>query len=360
MQFGLSPEQTLLQDSLGDFLRERAPLDRIRRFADGIEGRAADLVEALAELGLPGLLIAEAHGGVGLTPLDACLAAEVLGRHVAPVAFTASAVMVPTALRLAASPAQQAEWLPQIAAGRLTVGAALSERSGARGRGGVTLASGRLNGRALHVIDFIAEAYLVSDQTGRLHLVQADAPGIIRVPLETVDRTRMLGELVFDNTPAVLLPGSDATICSQVLDIGRAVLAADTFGAAQAMLAQAVAYAGQRQQFGRVIGSFQAVKHLCADMAAALEPCRAFVWYTGHALGDSLPDAHLLACQLKAQLSEVGQQVAKSATEVHGGMGFTDLLGLHYWFKRIGANRQLLGSPERLRLEAAQAQRLAA
>ena len=143
-------------------------------------------------------------------------------------------------------------------------------------------------------------------------------------------------------------------------DILATRLIADTFGAAQAMLAQAVAYAGQRQQFGRVIGSFQAVKHLCADMAAALEPCRAFVWYTGHALGEALPDAHLLACQLKAHLCEVGQQVAKSATEVRSGMGFTDLLGLHYWFKRIGANRQLLGSPERLRLEAAQAQGLAA
>ena len=359
MQFGLSSEQTLLQDSIGSYLRERAPLDRVRRFADSGEGRAVDLMDGLANLGLPGLLIAEQHGGVGLTPLDACLAAEVLGRHVAPVAFTASAVMVPTALRLAASPAQQAEWLPQIAAGRLNVGAAMSERSGARAGTGVVSSNGRLNGRALHVIDFNADAYLVSDGSGQLHWLPGDAPGLTRIPLETVDRTRPLGELVFDNAPAALLPGSDTTVCTQVLDIARAVLAADTFGAAQAMLAQAVTYAGQRQQFGRVIGSFQAVKHLCADMAAALEPCRAFVWYTGHALGEALPDAHLLACQLKAHLSDVGQQVAKSATEVHGGMGFTDLLGLHYWFKRIGANRQLLGSPERLRLEAAQAQGLA-
>ncbi len=360
MQFGLSPEQTLLQDSIGNFLRERAPLERVRRFADGHEDRAHDLMAGLAELGLPGLLIAEQHGGVGLGPLEACLVAEVLGRHVAPLAFSASVAMVPTALRLAGSAAQQSEWLPQIAAGQLTVGAALSERSGARAGAGVVCSQGRLSGRALHVIDFNADAYLVADAAERLYLLPADAPGLRRIALETVDRSRAIGELVFDGASAALLPGSDARVCAQVLALGRAVLAADTLGAAQAMLDQALAYAGQRQQFGRVIASFQAVKHLCADMAAALEPCRAFVWYTGHALAEPLPDAELLACQLKAHLSEVGQQLAKTATEVHGGMGFTDLLGLHYWFKRIAMNRQLLGSPEYLRLQAARLQGLAA
>jgi alkylation response protein AidB-like acyl-CoA dehydrogenase len=102
------------------------------------------------------------------------------------------------------------------------------------------------------------------------------------------------------------------------------------------------------------------VKHMCAEMASQLEPARAFVWYAGHALDDVPDEAHLVACHLKAHISEVGRFVAKTATEVHGGMGFTDLLGLHYWFKRIGLNRQLLGSPERLRLEAARAQRLVA
>ena len=360
MQFGLSAEQRALQSSLTDYLRERSSLARVRRFAQADEGRAADLVAGLAELGLPALLIAEPHGGIGLTPLDACLVAEVLGYHVTPVAFSASAVMVPTALQLGGSPAQQSHWLPQIAAGRLTVGAALSEQTGARAGAGVTANTGTLSGRALHVIDFEADAYLVADRTGQLHLVHADAPGLTRIRLETVDRTRPVGELVFDKVTAEPLPGGDASVCAQVIDIGRTVLAADTLGAAQAMLDQAVAYAGQRQQFGRVIGSFQAVKHLCAEMAAELEPARALVWYAGHALGAAAPDAHLAACHAKAHLSEVGQMVAKLATEVHGGMGFTDLLGLHYWFKRIAMNRQLLGSPERVRHEAAQTQGLAA
>ena len=152
-------------------------------------------------------------------------------------------------------------------------------------------------------------------------------------------------------TPIVMSPARSS--------IPREVLcAADTLGAAQHMLDAAVAYSGQREQFGRVIGSFQAVKHLCADMAAALEPCRALVWYAAYAL-DALPDeAHLSACHAKAHVAEVGTMVAKTATEVHGGVGFTDLLGLHYWFKRIGLNRQLFGGPERARADAAAAQGL--
>jgi alkylation response protein AidB-like acyl-CoA dehydrogenase len=145
-----------------------------------------------------------------------------------------------------------------------------------------------------------------------------------------------------------------------MIDAGRVMLAADTLGAAQEMLDQAVAYAKGRVQFGRPIASFQAVKHMCAEMAAALEPCRSLVWYAGHAL-DHLPEeASLMACHAKAHLSEVGTFVARTSTEVHGGMGFTDLVGLHYWFKRIGFNRQVLGGPQAVRAEAAALQGLVA
>ena len=145
-----------------------------------------------------------------------------------------------------------------------------------------------------------------------------------------------------------------------MIDTGRVMLAADTLGAAQNMLDQAVAHAKERRQFNRPIGSFQAVKHLCAEMAAALEPCRAMVWYAAHALSAIPQEAHLTACHTKAHIAEVGTFVARTATEVHGGMGFTDLLGLHYWFKRIGFNRQMLGTPELVREEAARAQQLIA
>ena len=364
MQFGLSSEQTLLKDSVDHYVRERSSLQRVRQFAANDEGRASDLLVGLAELGVCGLLIPEQYGGVGLSPLDACLVAESLGYHVAPVAFTASAAMVPTALLLAGSDAQRSAWLPKLAAGRMLVGAALSELCGARAGAGVsaklTATGSQLSGRALHVLDFEADAYLVADSGCGLHWVAVDAPGLTRQRLESVDRTRPIGELVFNQVMAQPLPGGGASTCQRILDLGRLMLAADTLGAAQSMVDQAVAYAGQREQFGRVIGSFQAVKHMCAEMAAGLEPCRAFVWYAAHAITDTPAESHLLACQLKAHISEVSRFVAKTATEVHGGMGFTDLLGLHYWFKRIGMNRQLLGTPERLRLDAARAQGLMA
>jgi alkylation response protein AidB-like acyl-CoA dehydrogenase len=122
------------------------------------------------------------------------------------------------------------------------------------------------------------------------------------------------------------------------------------------MFDQALAFVNQRMQFNRFIGSFQAVKHQFADMVTVLEPCRAMVWYAAYAQ-DALPDeARLTALQTKAHLGDVGRDIARMATEAHGGMGFTDLLGLHYWFKRIGFNRQMLGGPEHCREEAARLQ----
>jgi alkylation response protein AidB-like acyl-CoA dehydrogenase len=125
------------------------------------------------------------------------------------------------------------------------------------------------------------------------------------------------------------------------------------------MLDRAVAFAKERVQFGRVIGSFQGVKYMLADMVTMLEPCRGLVWYAAYAQdAQDLPDAgpleaRLTACHAKAHLGDVARDVSRMATEAHGGMGFTDLLGLHFWFKRIAFNRQMLGGPERCREEAA-------
>lgn len=221
--------------------------------------------------------------------------------------------------------------------------------------------NGTLTGKSLFVIDWVeADLYIVADSDQGLHLVLPDAKGLSRRALNTIDRTRSVGELVFDQVAAESLPRSSADAVVRVIDAGRVMLAADTLGAGQMMIEKAVAYAEERKQFGRVIGSFQAVKHLCAEMAAALEPSRSLVWYAAHALDEVPRDARLTACHAKSHLSEVGRFVARTATEVHGGMGFTDLLGLHYWFKRIGLDRQLLGGPELVRLEAARLQGWAA
>ena len=190
-------------------------------------------------------------------------------------------------------------------------------------------------------------------------IVAADDPGVRMTPRRSLDRTTPVTDLAFDTAPAELLSAVNAPVeaALRVLDAGRVLVAAGTLGAAQTMLDRAVAFAKERVQFGRVIGSFQGVKYMLADMVTMLEPCRGLVWYAAHAQ-DARPagrgrSARLTACHAKAHLGDVAREVSRMATEVHGGMGFTDLLGLHFWFKRIAFNRQILGGPERCREEAA-------
>lgn len=354
MEFGLSQEQTLLQDSINKFLNDQVPLDTVRQIASG-DSTDASAWQGLAELGIPGLLIPEAHGGVGLGLLDAAVVAECLGYHVTPGPFISSAVMAPIALLAAGKD----ETLAAIAAGQHRVGIAFGEAIGARNDAGVTTDGKILSGKSIFVLDAEADDYLVATPDKKIVLITAAADGLERSNLTTVDKTRSTCELIFNNVTCELI-SDDPEVYRRTLDAGRIMQAADTLGAAQCMVDQAVAYAKQREQFNRVIASFQAVKHMCAEMAANLEPCRSLVWYAGYAFDDVPDEARLIACHSKAHLAEVGKFIAKTSTEVHGGMGFTDLVGLHYWFKRIGANRQLLGSPELVREEAARLQKLVA
>ena len=348
MHFGLSEEQTLLLDNVNRFLDDNSPLDRVRAYADG--GDDADIWAGLAELGVPALLIPEAQGGIGLNPLDAAIVAQSLGAHITPSPFLGTAVMAPTALM--ASGGQYDDLLAEIAAGTHRVGIAFSEAIKRRNDAQVEARDGALFGKSLFAFDADADSYLVADQKQHLYLVAADDPGLTRTHLTTVDKTRRTVELTYDNAAAQSV-STDVRVFESVLDIGRVAIAADTMGAAQNMLDQAVEYAKPRQQVNRPISSFQAVNHMCAAMAAQLEPCRSMVWFAGHALAQLPEEARVTACHTKAHLAEVAQFVAKTATEVHGGMGFTDLVGLHYWFKRCGANRQWLGAPEFVRQEAA-------
>jgi alkylation response protein AidB-like acyl-CoA dehydrogenase len=354
MEFGLSEEQTLLADSINRLLDDVSSLERVREL---VEEPATDLWPALVELGVPGILIGEQHGGLGMSMLDAAIVAEALGAHTAVAPFLGSAVMAPVALQ--AANIDPGDLLAALANGQRRVGIAVGEAVAARQGAGVTGDGGRLTGTALFVLDHGADTYLVADSSRALFLLDAQAAGVSDRSLTTIDRTRRTGELSLDNAEAIPV-STDPDVFQRMLDAGRIMLAADTLGAAQAMLDQAVAYSKEREQFNRPIGSFQAVKHMCAEMAAGLEPCRALVWYAAHAFDELLDEASLNACHSKAHLAEVGTFVARTATEVHGGMGFTDLLGLHYWFKRIGFNRQLLGSPELNREEAARLQGLVA
>ena len=358
MYFGLSEEQKSLEENINRFLEDNASLDVIKAVANGESEKAQQVHQGIIDLGLSGLVVPEEYGGLELNMLFATVVASALGSGTAPVPYAGSYVMAPIAINLGGDENQKSNWLPKIAGGECVIGVGLSEYVGAREDSGIEFSNGKLSGRCLFLIDGKdADAYLLADKSGQLYLVDSSSSGITVTELTTVDKTRTSIELVLDKVDAEILPNSsNKEVIEKVLDAGRLMLAADTVGAAQVMLDKSVAYSLERKQFGRLIGSFQAVKHMCAEMAAELEPCHSMIWHAAHCQDNVPEEARLMACQTKAHVSEVGKQVSKTATEVHGGMGFTDELGLHYWFKRIGLNRQLLGSPELIREEAGRLQ----
>ena len=359
MYFGLSEEQQSLQDNIKKYLEDNASLDTIKEVAGGDSAKAENIHKGLVELGISGLMVPEQYGGLELDMLFASVVSGALGSGTAPVPFAGAYVMAPIALSLGGSESQKETWLPKIAGGEAIIGIGISEYVGAREDAAITFSGNTISGRCLFVIDAKnADAYILANKAGELYLIDAKDKGISVTELVTVDKTRPSIELNLDKVGAQLLPGSEKNqeVINKVLDAGRLMLSADSVGASQIMLDKAVAYSLERKQFGRVIGSFQAVKHMCAEMAAELEPCHSMIWHAAHCYDHDPAQARLMACHTKAHVSEVAKQISKTSTEVHGGMGFTDELGLHYWFKRIGLNRQLLGSPELVREEAARIQ----
>jgi len=352
MDFGLSDEQKLLESSLRRYLAESVPTTRVREIAATEIAHDPKLWADLSELGATGVLVPESHGGSGLGLLDAAIVAQSLGHAVTPAPFLASCVLAPVALA-AAPAALQEKWLPRIATGEALVGAAFTEAVGRRDDAGLRVERDRIHGTALFAIDAsAADAFLVALGRERIAIVPRDAEGLTVTPLPTIDRTRRVAELRFEGVAigdCIEAPG----VVDRVIAAGRVAIAADTFGACERAIEMAVAYAKQRVQFGRAIATFQAVKHLCAEMVAELEPARSLVWYAAHAFDDRPDEASRMAAHAKAHLAEIGTWIVRTATEVHGGIGFTSEHDLHLWFKRVGLDRQLLGGPEQVRAETA-------
>ncbi len=233
MEFGLSKEQTLLQDSVFRQLARHAPLERVQRFVDQAVPRADDVWNGLCELGIPGMVIPEQFGGIGCSLMDTALVAETLGACIGPVPFVATAVMAPLAISLSGSEQQQSRWLGELAEGNMIAGVAIGEMISSREGAGVGFDRSKLNGKALFVLDFEADLYVVADQNQRLFIVESNAAGLQRRLLTTIDGTRRVGELVFEDVAAEQLPGSDdPDVCARLIDAGRIILAADTLGAA--------------------------------------------------------------------------------------------------------------------------------
>ena len=356
MDFGLSEDQLLLERTVRGFLAEQVPIERVRALRERDCPNDRALWMALAELGVTGIGVPEAQGGSGLGLLDAALVSQALGHAATPAPFLSSAVMAPVAL-VAVGGSEAEAWLAAIGAGEQVFGVAVTERFSVREDAGVRLGSGRLGGKSMMAIDALgADRILVSLDAQRLAVVDASAPGLAIERLRTVDATRCTAELCFDDvTPDAVYEDAGAAI-ARMLDAGRIALAADVLGCCESMVERAVAYAKERKQFDRVIGSFQAVKHMCAEMIAELEPARSLLWYAAHAF-DAIPEeAPPMACHVLAHVSEIAREIASVSTQVHGGIGWTDEQNLHFWFKRIANARNLLGGPELLRDRAARLQ----
>jgi alkylation response protein AidB-like acyl-CoA dehydrogenase len=356
MDFGLSEDQELLEQTVRGFLGDQVPIERVRELREKDCPNDRAIWNALAELGVTGILVPEAQDGSGLSLLDAALVSQALGHAATPTPFLTSAVMAPTAL-IGVGGAQADGWLASIGSGETVMGVAVTELFSVREQAGVRVEGGALHGKAMMAIDACtSDLILVAVDASTLAVVRRDAPGLDVTRLRTVDATRCTAELVFGGVAAeAVFEEADAAV-TRMLEAGRITLAADVLGACESMVERAVAYAQERKQFDRVIGSFQAVKHMCAEMIAEVEPTRSLLWYAAHSF-DTLPDeSPLMACHVLAHASEIGREIASVATQVHGGIGWTDEQNVHFWFKRIANARHLLGGPEYLRSRAAEIQ----
>ncbi len=363
MDFGLSEEQEILQRTAREFLARECPTALVREVAQDSDGVPRRLYEQMAELGWPGLIVPRAHGGQGMSFLDMALLLEEMGRAVLPGPFLFSSLVVPVALRRA-SAALQKRWLPEIARGAAIGTIAFSEESDRWDAGGIQARARRerdhyvLDGLKLFVpyaaaADFLLAAFrtsLPAEGGITVFLVPRTAPGVRIRPLQCVDLTRRIYEAEFrgvrvPDSAVVGRRGEGWSVIQAAGEAGALGIAADSLGGAERALEMAVEYSKVRIQFGRPIGSFQAIQHLAAEMVADIEPARALVWYAAYCLDTAPHRASEAISMAKARLSDVFSRVVDLAVQIHGGIGFTWEHDIHLWFKRALWNRAAFGDP---------------
>ncbi|WP_369265269.1 acyl-CoA dehydrogenase family protein [Streptomyces sp. R35] len=363
-------EQDELRAVLRRFLSEKAPSEAVRRWMESDEGHDPGLWRQMAgQLGLHGLALPEEYGGFGGGPVELGIVMEELGRALLPSPYFATVALAGQALAVSGDDTAKARWLPAIADGSLTGTLALAEESGSWNVEDVTTEavrgddSWRVSGTKMFVIDgHSADLLLVvarADTGPALFAVDGGASGVTRTRLETLDPTRRLARIDLDGAPAQRVgPEGDATAYLRtVLDLAVVALAAEQVGGARACLDAAVEYAKVRVQFGRPIGSFQAVKHKCADMLLKVEGARSAVYHAmsvaAEGVGDlpvpatagSAGELPVSAALAAAYCADAFTHAAKENIQIHGGIGYTWEHDAHLHLKRAKSSEQLFGSP---------------
>jgi alkylation response protein AidB-like acyl-CoA dehydrogenase len=334
MNFLLSDEQTSLQDSLARLVEEECDLRAVHKVIDANDAMHAGLWSKMVEFGAAGTVIADEHGGLGLEMIDLALIAEVLGRKAAPTPFLGHA-LAGIAISLAGSDAQKKAWLPKLAAGEAIGSVAFGEGAGLwlpaewQAAGEKKLSGTKDNVPSLMSADLV----VVGLAGGALALVETEAAGVSREPLRGVDRTRPIGTLQLSAAAADPLPGGQAAV-ARLRDAALVLLAADAYGGASRCVEMASEYAKVREQFGKKIAEFQALRHQLAMMAVEAEPGRGLYWYAAHAWDHIQDKAEQAAALAKAHLTERYLQVARDNIKAHGGIGFTWEYDAHLFLKR--------------------------
>jgi alkylation response protein AidB-like acyl-CoA dehydrogenase len=362
MDFGFSEEQDMLRQSVREFLEAECPMTYVRQMMEDERGYSEDQWKKMVELGWTGLIIPEEYGGAGLNMVDMVVALEEMGKVVMPGPFFASGILGGLAIDLGGSEAQKKRYLPELAAGKIKATLAQVEESGRWDAEGIALpakSSGggyTINGIKLFVHDaHNADLLIVPVRSGgsgidgiTLLIVDAKAKGVSTRVLKTMDQTRKLCEVRFDNVTvgadAVLgAAGKGWALLDRVADRAKVALCAEMCGGAQKVLEMSVEYAKVREQFGKPIGSFQAIQHKCANMMVQVESAKSATYYAAWAVANDVPEAHLAACMAKAYCSDAYRFVSAEGIQIHGGIGFTWEHDMHLYFKRAKGSEVTFG-----------------
>jgi len=357
MNFDFSDDQKQLRDQARKFLGEKCSPKAVRVVLDGKAPYDKELWKGLAEMGFLGVAIPEEFGGAGAGHLELCVIAEEMGRALAPVPFSSTVYLAAESLLLAGSDAQKKKWLPKIASGEAIGTLALFEGTGNPSPKAIKLAAngGTLNGVKKPVPDgALADFAVVAARTGSsgresdisLFLVDMKGEGVDTKPLANVDLTRGQAEVTFKNGKAEPLgkAGEGWGILMQVLDRAAVLTAFEQVGGADRALEMGRDYALDRIAFGRPIGSFQAVKHMLADMYVSATLARSNCYYGAWALSTNAGELPEAAAAARISATQAFQHCAKNNIQVHGGMGFTWEFDCHMYYRRANAVALGLGS----------------
>lgn len=362
-EFVFTAEQLALRTAVRKFCAANLDEPTVRRLMESEPRFDRDVWRRLgSELGVLGMAVPEDDGGVGGSLVDQAVAAEVFGATLACGPLFGTVYLAIPALAACSAGSARDELLAQLIAGERTAAVAVADRAGAFTPGAVTVAAdqGTLTGPLAQVVDADSADELLIAATGSdclgLYAVDLTGPGVQRTPLVTVDLTRPQARVVLDGAPGRLLASGDdaARVITHALQVGSALMAVEQVGAAQYLLDLSVEYAKSRLQFGRQIGSFQAVKHRLADMLVDLEHARSTAYHAVWALADGSDDPALAASIAQAVCSAAFSRIATDAIQVLGGIGFTWEHPAHLYFKRAATDAALLGSAEQHRARVAE------